>query len=45
MKDFKNISIKEFNDEFKRKVKEDDIMSEKDFKKKMDLEKMDKVLK
>lgn len=45
MKDFKNISIKEFNDEFKRKVKEDDIMSEKDFKKQMDLEKMDKVLK
>lgn len=45
MTEFKNITIKEFNDEFKKKVKEDDIMSDKDFKKKMDLEKIDKVLK
>lgn len=45
MKDIQNISIKEFNDEFKRKVKEDDDKALKDFNKSIDMEDIKRAFK
>jgi len=45
MPKFNKMSIKEFNEEFKRKVKEDDMMSDKDFKKDFNFDKLEKMIK